>query len=83
MEEKIIWYLCDGEKENCKKTYCYKNTEENPCRYTKDINHAMNFRKETHGKYEIYVESDCEKTIQPEHIQRKKDETISMAASCK
>lgn len=45
MKEKTIWYLCDGEKEECKKRHCYKKTKENPCRHTKDINHAVNFKK--------------------------------------
>lgn len=45
MREKTIWYLCDGEKEDCKKRRCYKNTKENPYRHTKDISHAVNFRK--------------------------------------
>lgn len=58
--EKKIWYLCDGEKEDCKKKYCYKNTKENPCRHTKDISHAVNFRKEKHGSYEIYRETGCD-----------------------
>lgn len=50
MREKTIWYLCDGEKEDCKKRRCYKNTKENPCRHTKDINHAVNFRKKIYGR---------------------------------
>lgn len=50
-EEKRIWYLCDGEKPDCSKTYCYKNTDVNPCRHTSDIEHATNFvKKETGGR---------------------------------
>ena len=60
MEEKTIWYLCDGEKEECKKSNCYKNTKENPCRHTKDINHAVNFKKKIYGRREVYRESDCD-----------------------
>ena len=59
-EKKTIWYLCDGEKEDCKKTYCYKNTKKDPCRHTKDISHAVNFRKESHGGHEIYREAGCD-----------------------
>lgn len=69
MEDKTIWYLCDGEKKDCKKTRCYKNTKENPCRHTKDISHAVNFRK-IHGNREIYRESDCDEIAQPEQILR-------------
>lgn len=43
-EERVIWYLCDGEKEDCPRTHCYK-TEVDGCRYTSDINHAANFKK--------------------------------------
>lgn len=60
MEEKTIWYLCDGEKEECKKRRCYKNTKEDPCRHTKDINHAVNFKKKIYGTREVYRESDCD-----------------------
>jgi hypothetical protein len=44
---KRIFYLCDGERENCKKRNCYKNGGD--CRHTTDISHAMNF--ERRGKY--------------------------------
>lgn len=45
-EKKRIWYLCDGKKPDCPKTICYKNTDVNPCRHTRDIEHAVNFIKE-------------------------------------
>ena len=67
VEDKTIWYLCDGEKKDCKKTRCYKNTKENPCRHTKDISHAVNFRK-IHGNREVYRESDCDEIAQPEQM---------------
>lgn len=60
MKEKTIWYLCDGEKEECKKRHCYKKTKENPCRHTKDINHAVNFKKKIYGRHEVYRESGCD-----------------------
>ncbi len=59
-EEKAIWYLCDGDKEDCKKRYCYKYTEKDPCRHTKDINHAVNFKKELHGNHTVYRETICD-----------------------
>lgn len=31
-----VLYLCNGNKERCKKTYCWKNGGK--CRYTKDKN---------------------------------------------
>lgn len=46
-----IYFLCDGEKEDCKRTYCYKNTNDEPCKRTADINHAKNFEKMPHGGY--------------------------------
>lgn len=36
----MIFYLCDGNVENCNKCSCYKNGGE--CRYTSDISHAIN-----------------------------------------
>ena len=42
-----IFYLCNGEREKCKKRNCYKNGGN--CRHTTDISHAMNF--ERRGKY--------------------------------
>ncbi len=41
-----ILYLCDGMVPECSKTHCYKNTDEDPCRHTSDINHAVNFMEE-------------------------------------
>ena len=49
--DNTILFLCDGEKEDCKKTYCYKNTDDEPCKRTADINHAKNFEKMPHGGY--------------------------------
>lgn len=42
-----IHYLCDGEKEDCRKESCYKTIGdcEEACKYTKDIRHAKNFHK--------------------------------------
>ena len=34
-----IFYLCDGERENCKKRNCYKNGGD--CRHTTDISHKQ------------------------------------------
>ena len=49
MEDKKprVHYLCDGEKEDCRKRKCYKTIGdcETACKHTKDIRHAKNFRK--------------------------------------
>lgn len=50
MSEKIF-YLCDGEVPECKKTHCYKNTDDTPCKLTSDIAHAKNFEKTRVGNY--------------------------------
>lgn len=47
MEDTAL-FLCNGKKEDCKKTRCYKNTDDDPCRYTSDVRYAVNF-KEYHG----------------------------------
>ncbi len=52
---------CVTEKRRtAKKTRCYKNTKENPCRHTKDISHAVNFKKKIYSSREVYRESDCD-----------------------
>lgn len=38
-----IFYLCDGEKEDCKKRSCYKNGGE--CKHTTYIYNARNFQQ--------------------------------------
>lgn len=38
-----VFYLCDGEKEDCKKRSCYKDGGE--CKHTSNINHALNFKR--------------------------------------
>ena len=43
-----IFYLCDGKREKCKKTRCYKNGGE--CRHTTDINHALKFERKGSDK---------------------------------
>ena len=48
--DKRILYLCNGEKTDCKKTHCYKNTDDVPCRYTSDIRFAESFT-ESKGVY--------------------------------
>lgn len=49
-----IFFLCDGEVPECEKTMCFKNTNNNPCRWTSDIKHAKNFKD--HKGYGIYYE---------------------------
>lgn len=55
--KKEIWYLCDGEKPDCKKTYCYKNVKGEACCHTSDIDHAVNFKKSVHGGRTSYWET--------------------------
>lgn len=50
MDDKIF-FLCDGNMPGCKKTHCYKNTDDAPCKRTSDINHAKNFERMPHGGY--------------------------------
>lgn len=46
-KEPRVHYLCDGEKEDCRKRICYKTIgdREKACKHTKDIRHAKNFHK--------------------------------------
>lgn len=64
--EGRIWYLCDGEKPDCPKTYCYKKTDVEPCRHTSDIEHAANFtKKETGGRISYWEATAVPETTQP------------------
>ncbi len=51
-----IFYLCDGERENCKKRTCYKNGGN--CRHTTDINHAVNFERRAKTEIGSYFEKE-------------------------
>lgn len=62
-----VFYLCDKDKPDCKKTNC---SEEFCCRTT-DVNHAINFEKVTDedtGEVVAYVEKkpDQEEEVQHE-----------------
>lgn len=39
--ERKIFYLCNGEKEDCKKRNCYKKG--GICKHVKDVKYAKNF----------------------------------------
>ncbi len=51
-EPQKIFFLCDGNIPECNKRMCFKNTNNNPCRWTSDIKHAKNFKaNKGHGNY--------------------------------
>lgn len=49
INDKKIWYLCDGRDDKCEKSCCYMGFKEDydymRCRYTQDIKHAVNFQE--------------------------------------
>ena len=51
-----VFYLCDGEVEECKKHSCYKNNGR--CNYTSDIMHARNFHK-IDAPYSVFYENEA------------------------
>ena len=53
MAQSRVFYLCDGERENCKRNMCYKNGGD--CKHTKDIRHAKNFSRKYCQKYCIML----------------------------
>ena len=56
-DKKDVLYLCNGEKAECKKKHCYKETDpEDPdcCRHTADVAHAIHFKLNRTGR--IYTE---------------------------
>lgn len=61
--DKIL-FLCDGEKTDCKRSYCYKKNDTKDfdcCRHTSDVTHAIHFRPNRTGK--IYVEEPQSGTV--------------------
>lgn len=61
-----VFYLCDGNVSGCNKKYCYKKTNDDPCRHTSDISHAINFKKNhKRGPYVEKEKSTVQKDIQP------------------
>lgn len=60
-EQKRIFYLCDGNVPTCKKSTCYKNPGKKntcpPCSYTKDVRHALNFRRRSENVHAAYYEN--------------------------
>ncbi len=60
-----VFYLCDGEVENCKKTMCYKNG--GVCNHTSNIRHARNFNKKD-LPYPVFYENEA---VSGNQIQKK------------
>ena len=64
-EERKVIYLCNGEAPCCESTLCYKTqpSDRYACKYTRDVRHALNFRKVagTQAYYEIEREEDQKK----------------------
>ena len=49
-DTKKIFFICDGDVPECKKTGCYKRGGE--CKWTSDVRHAVNFEDSLgHGIY--------------------------------
>lgn len=65
-ERPRVFYLCNGEKEDCGKNTCYKNGGD--CRHTRDVRYAKNFYDERPTK-KIYSFREKEKR-QPERMEK-------------
>lgn len=78
-EERKVVYLCNGEAPCRESALCYKTQPSNGgvCKYTRDVRHALNFRKvaKTQAYYEIGQEEDQKKT---EGYRLKVPETIDI-----
>lgn len=68
-QKKKVLFLCNGEKEGCNKKYCYKNTSDNPCRHTSDIESALNFSVEKRGEKAVYTEVQEERKMKKEVVE--------------
>ena len=46
-DDKVVRYLCNGQKEDCKKRTCYMNGDksDHTCFWTRDVRDAKNFEK--------------------------------------
>lgn len=46
-DDKNVFYLCNGQKEDCKKRTCYMNGDksDHTCFWTRDVRYAKNFEK--------------------------------------
>ncbi len=46
-DDKVVRYLCNGQKEDCKKRTCYMNGDksDHTCFWTRDVRYAKNFEK--------------------------------------
>lgn len=73
MAKEKVFYLCDGEVENCKKTVCYKIGGD--CKHTSNIKHAKNFRK-NYPKSSFFECEDTEKIYQELVVIRKELQAI-------
>lgn len=62
---KKTFYLCDGKKEDCKKSDCHINGGR--CNHTSDIRHARNFQKRSKAENASYWEKETasENQMQP------------------
>lgn len=67
-KDKVL-FLCNGEKEGCNKRYCYKNTSDNPCRHTSDIESALNFSVKKCGGKDVYPEVQKERKMKKEVVE--------------
>ncbi len=62
-----IFYLCDGQKEDCPRKFCYKN--DGICKHTTDINHAMNFKRKENRPFGNFYEAESADTA-PDSMSR-------------
>ena len=69
MAQSRVFYLCDGERENCKRNMCYKNGGD--CKHTKDIGHAKNFSRK-------YVRQESSSFYENEAASKKSDAAETM-----
>lgn len=76
-----VFYLCNGEKEECKNKYgyknkyCYKNGGE--CEHTSDVRCARNFKKFKSNESVIYEEMK-QKTIHKAKRQQEKEKSLKL-----
>lgn len=71
MQDKAqVFYLCDGDIENCNKKHCYKCG--GGCKHTTDINHAINFQKSSfRSEKNDFFEEEVRTTVKKGKMRKK------------
>ena len=69
-----VFYLCNGQKEDCEKTDCYMNG--GGCKHTTDVRYAKNFIVENPYFPDSYHEKETALDLFPQGVSGKTEEKV-------